>query len=338
MRIGFWVDGNRIVTESDFQSQPLGGTEHSILRLSQTLAARGHEVYLSGATETRAILDGRVVILPATSFLAIPYLDVVICTNGLHSIPNAKRVFLWSHIYQFDAPDPVSILDCGGIVYASESYRVLLTEKYPWLEESKWWQIPLGVDTAPKTRLKRYPWIAYAAIPNRGLSDLLAWVDDFVAAGIEKVMVYSGWELYYPYRKGLEDLAPLAEHPNVQVIGALPYQQLQRELSRCLIYCYPCNLSQEEPWCHSVQTAIACGLPVVTTTPRWPMSGRDRGQVWCGSIIRNDREVQDRMVAAVARLCEDKGYWTKLHNQGQEITQEHSWDKIAEQWESVLTR
>lgn len=336
MRIGFWIDGNRILTTADFQAQPMGGTEHSMLRLSQTLAARGHEVYLSGSTETRSILDGRVVILPAASFLAMPYLDAAVSTNGLRLIPNAKRLFIWSHVYELNNPDPVGILDSDGIIYPSESYRMLLIARHPWLEEARWWQIPLGVDIA-KGRVKRHKWMAYAAIPNRGLNYLLAWVDDFINAGIERVMVYSGWELYYPYRKGLDDLTELAKHPNVEVVGALPYHNLQRELSRCWLYCYPCNLQQEEPWCHSVQTAMACGLPVVTTTPRWPTEGRERGQVWCGSIITGSASVRSNMIEAVTLLCNDTDYWESVHNRGQEITQEYSWNKIAEQWEAVLS-
>lgn len=338
---------------ASLDERPLGGVETGVIRLSEALQARGHEVTVFTGHEDPPPSSPRYIHLSDANLDAAPVADVLVAVREwkvlMSPLQAAVRLF-WSG----DAPDVVHTLGIGDHRVRDRIDAVLLHSDWQTRTMCDQSGFPiartgimnLGVDlgsfagTEPRRRKR----LIYSSAPLRGLSLLpriFARVRErhpdaelHVFAGLG---TYAGSSGAY-HQRWRDDWVALAgtleATTGCTVHGNVPQRQLAREFMRSAVLVYPNTFN--ETFCITAAEAQAAGCAIVTSDrAALPETVGEAGILIAG--VPGSARYEDAFVDATCRLLEDDALLQRLSRAGlARARAEFDWAVIADQFDGYL--
>lgn len=335
----------------------LGGTQSAACYLAASLAARGHEVSLVGAS--REVGRWRGVESPGAAGATREALNrhdvLVVLTHPmgrkLAAGASPPRV-LWQHNdvgAQTLKPlaDPAERAAWDGVAFVSDYQRRRFVSQYGLdgkvlrnaVSPSVLAQAPLS-----QTFLDRGdgPELVYASAPGRGL-DLLLIAFPSIRAAIPnaRLRIFSDFGLYQQHGekdhyRAFYELARALD--GVEHVGSVSQAKLAEGLRRADILAYPTNFVETS--CIVLMDAGASGaLPVVSDFGALPETAAGFGVLAALKTMRSEfiGAFAEATVEAIRRATADPAAFARRREQQIEAFRRgNSWDDRAAEWESWL--
>jgi hypothetical protein len=359
MRVIVALGGQMPFCETDVDTIPLGGTEHTTIKLVQALRRIGMDVTL--LTEHVWCAGEGYLHVPhpdRPDFYRTAMYDAVIFVNNampgvVDVIPEDRVRVLWSHHCTLCDTPAKNIPYLDRIVALSSPARARIQAALPMEERHKVVAICQGIELEryglPLAR-NRFQGV-YCSVPNRGLSLLIDWAEDLIALDERlRIVVCSGWEIYsecehrdYP-RGQLSDVdddrrTKMEPYRGRLFLGgqAVPYPDLPPILCRSSILTYPCT-KFDESLCLAAMFAQAAGC-VVLTTGSAALEETAATQVLIPEHRMHDGTYKGMFLHELDRLLHDDAYWEYYHRLAL-VMWHHpgvTWAVRAQQWYALLT-
>lgn len=331
------------------EERPLGGTETGIIRLSQALSERGHEVYV--LTQFQNPPQSVPHYLPFDKVGTVGSVDVFVSVREwfplLSPIKASRRVF-WSG----DSYDQPHNLGMGDVRLIKVIDKFLAVSK--WQAEmlchhsgfpiEKTSVIGNGVHLSyfDGEELRNPKRLIYSSTPYRGL-DLLPQIFSYISKqhSDAELHIFSGYAVYsgpHGYDSRAEqEFNKLADHlrkiPKCFVHGNKKQRELAREFMRSAILAYPNTF--EETSCITVMEALAGGC--VPVTSRRGALSETVGE--CGVLIDGEPSSDAYIRAfstAVSDLLSDHDRLARFSKAGMARAREDfGWEMVAKRFEQV---
>lgn len=249
----------------------IGGSEESVILLSEALTRKGHTVvvYHSQAVERDAATVNGVDYRPREQF-EYHSRDVVI-TFKTHNLWDKGIVPYRKIHWSCDVEKPWDISSLDAFVHISHYHL----SRHLWLNMGKARVIPLGVDMASlhRNRVERVPRsLLYCSSPDRGLERLLIdWpMIQKNHAGVTLRVAY-GWSQFDACTSGNRTardyknmLLKMMQQPGIENLGCLTKQQIEAEYWRAQYWCLPLSNPDSELFClNAIKARVAGAIPVV---------------------------------------------------------------------------
>ncbi len=327
--------------------RPLGGTQTSITFLAKALADKGHNVCVVGADASQKEPEcySGVLCCPKTSFRPSKS-EVAVHINEVWRdfLPYATVNILWRHLPGVSYAELIGI---DKVVCLSEFHKQGMVGSSLRPEDCA--VIHYGVDISYFSGVHHQHRLIYHSVPNRGLSFLLNWLPDLLKIDPEiKLVVCSGWNIYWDDKKIIDDLPEVHRepwppdlqrnqkigHPNVEFVGAVPLPLLCERLSQAWIHVYPC-CKPDETFSLAVLLSQAAGLPVVTSKIGGLLDSASN-QILIDFSNGIDGSYKDRFLGAVEKLLYDMNFWEMYHRRAERFAAHHSWEEIVGEWENLF--
>lgn len=356
------------------ETEGMGGIISSLLYLSDSLAAEGHEVNLGILSEPTRRKSGVTVLdctcIP-TSFLSD--IDAVIVSNNALNLPMVKQivaphvpVFLWVHIQHnvmfHDLGCLAHYLDtdyallADGIVFVSEWQKQIFLREFPNTIPAERCCVirnacnpfvlrgPASLTDATDTlftRKRAALEVAYVSAPTRGLDTLLEiWPTVRAACPNVRLAVYSGQSIY-GVRKEADQYGWLSDGmpDGAEYRGPLSHANLAERLFDTAIVAYPTAF--EETSGIAPIEALAAGCSLICS---------DRGALpestaGFATMLRYDDAnlpaFKDAFTAAlIAKIRQwesgDPALKNRMHRQRAAFTANYQWKNRALEWMSLI--
>jgi glycosyltransferase involved in cell wall biosynthesis len=333
--------------------RPRGGTETAVIRLSDALHSRGHEVTVFTPHPDPGPSGPSYVTLTDRNLGRMPICDVLVAVREwkiLMSPAHADLRLLWTGD-SYDAPATFGIGDrrverrIDGLLLNSRWHaRELCTRAGVPLEKA--WIIGCGVHmphfegAEPRGRKR----LIYSSAPVRGLA-LLPRIYERVRARHPDVElhVFAGFK---PYSDGpggdcddwAEDWRVLASAlealPGCTVHGSVLQDRLAREFMRSAVLAYPNSFN--ETFCVTAAEAQAAGCAIVTSDrAALPETVGRSGLLVPG--LPGSNAYEDSFVETVDQLLGDDSLFQRLADNGlARAREDFDWEVIAERFEGRL--
>ncbi len=325
------------------KERPLGGVESSIVNLTRTLAARGHEVMVRNMCREARIIDGvdwapLAHGLPETA-------DLYIANRGdklIARMPGAKRTVFWIH-------NPARYLLKWR--YLSKLWRhkpviVFIGDyhatTYPaWAPGGQRVVIPYGIASEfvglPARAAPAIPRAIFTSNPLRSLD----WLLDLWAQAIRpqvpqaELHLFAGAATYGSVgdAKAAEMAAILAKARRLADQGIVVRDPVAKplligEFQQARVMLYKGDLN--ETFCLAVGEAQAAGVPAVVGRFGSVVERVIDGET--GTIADNDVMFAD----AAVRLLTDDTWWTRCHTAALARQGRWGWDQAAQAFEELI--
>ena len=313
------------------RSQPMGGTESSVVQLAEALAKRGHDVCVFNTIREPAREFG-VQWRPLADAPHYARDDIGI------AVANAKLfngLSFRSHIFWLHNPlkswSQIRRGNVGPLIKRRPVF-VLLGEYHMsrvprWLPSRGRHIVHHGVhedffrkEPAPSPAPPR---AIFTSQPYRGLDWLLEiWPE------IERQVAGASFDVFAPKVRQAEANAKKAASASVAFRGSVARPELIRELASARVQLIPGHA--DETYCLAAAEATAAGVPVITLGTG-SLSERVRdGKT--GFVARGKEEFIARTVAL---LCDD-ALWSAMHRECLAEAALTSWDARAAEWERLF--
>lgn len=343
MKIAFMCYGGSPtgVIPDDIYGRGVGGAEFGLLSLTETLAERGHEVFVYNNPRKVGKQNG-VSFYRTSSFFphhANGYgLDVFILFRtpwmGLSALGCPKIFF---------STDQQTAGHFGSDIFPYVDHTVCIS---PYHREyfyrryrhdpSRMTAIDLGVRLQDYAQdVQKVPGkCIYCSMPERGLEILhKAWPlirQEVPHASLVITADRRLWGVDYP---GDEHYRIMWEDQDVEYLGKIPRMELVRHQLESDVMAFPC--AYEEMFCiSSAECQVAGAIPVTSTMGALPTT------VTVGEKIPfhpHSPEFLEAFVGYVVRLLLSEG--SSLHalqNKARGTRERFDWNNIAEQWEDLI--
>uniref|UniRef100_A0A6M3KI03 Putative glycosyltransferase n=1 Tax=viral metagenome TaxID=1070528 RepID=A0A6M3KI03_9ZZZZ len=352
---GYWGAWNPSDLDDPGCLTMIAGGEQAMIRLSQHLARKGHEVIVFYDVRKSGRYDG-VDYLPKD--MAIPMLmnmdhDIHISFECVPTIEIASRSKVVIYAMQCNTMDIRSrdiLVDRYQCVSRWHAGTVYATD--PTVSSHKFLLIPNGwygpdffgyVDRVPNR-------IIYASSPDRGLHHLLRMWPRILERipDAELVVLYDfdrwynlivekdgdGWHLHtadlaYEVKRLFDEV----RHRNVVHTGAVGHRSAINEIRKASLLVYPCEPVQPtEGFSCTVLEGLVAGTPVITSNAdAFP-------ELWSEAVARMlPLPIDDNQwIDAITTLLRDKVEWDFASKRGCNYAQDYRWDLIGDQYEQVL--
>lgn len=357
--------------ETPYQ-EAMGGAQAAVCFAAETLAIRGHRVFLFSHT-TEASVQRGVTCLPlkgvdAQRLQELRFDAVIVNQNaGFATVKlplrnifyPSTRLFLWAHdawdsatLQSLQLPEERQAYD--GFVFLSQWHRETCVRTFG-LTSAQSHVIEYGlsphfcslfdVQTSIVSYKKSPPVLAYISAPYRGL-ELLLKVFPELRARVPGVtlQVFSGMKVYQP-EGGKEDAGYHALYQRclslegVEYRGPQPRGALVEALKRVTLLAYP-NVFPET-FCLSIAEALASGCRVVSSA----LGALPETTLSLATLIPVDpdsQRFQAQFVDAVVQVLQADQTMApaqreaSLRAQVETINARYSWSKQAALWEKIL--
>lgn len=356
------------------ETEGMGGIISSLLYLSDSLAAEGHEVSLGILGEPMQRKSGVTVLdctcIP-TSFLSD--IDAVIVSNNALNLPMVKQivashvpVFLWVHIQHnvmfHDLGCLAHYLDteyarlADGIVFVSEWQKQIFLREFPdTIPAERCFVIRnacnpfvvrppatlTDVTNTLFTRKRAALEVAYVSAPTRGLDTLLEiWPMVRSACPNARLAVYSGQSIY-GIQKDADQYSWLTDGmpDGAEYRGPLPHARLAERLFDTAIVAYPTAFEETSGIAPIEALAAGCSL-ICTNRGALPES-----TAGFASMLRYDEAdlpaFKEAFTAAlIARIQQwesgDPALKDRMSQQRAVFTANYQWRNRALEWVSLI--
>lgn len=354
MRITFVANQCVPFHAASLSERPLGGTETAVIRLSDELHARGHEVTVFTPHQAPLSVGPRYIALTDANLERMPICDVLIAVREwkiLMSPAHAELRLFWTG----DAHDAPTTFGIGDPRVARRIDAMMLNSDWharelcgrAGISTDKAWIIGCGVHmrdfagAEPRGRKR----LIYSSTPVRGLV-LLPRIYERVASRHPdaELHVFAGFGTYRQGPGGDRDewneewrmLADtLSALPGCTVHGNVLQHELAREFMRSSILAYPNTFN--ETFCVTAAEAQAAGCAIVTSDrAALPETVGQAGILVAG--LPGSRAYEDDFVAALERLLTDDAEFLRMTAHGR--ARAHSafdWAVIAAGLERRMT-
>lgn len=337
MRILFIDLSTKLETIKDLERKARGGMVTSLFRVSDYLAARGHDVTVLSDIEGTGVTHAGV----KWDHEAWGHYDCLITNRGTGSgypqISASSRI-LWTHDLPHSGfiPEPRTIKAFDCTVFMSEYAERIWRTFYKDIGRSAC--IPNGVTEGLFKPRKKEPVLIYASAPNRGLGRL-PFIHEAVQARIGRevrLVAYSSLAKLHP-GEGEDNFnyQPLIDSA-VELKDPIPQREFAYALGRAIGLVMPSDYP--EICSNVVLQALASGTPVFTTgrmgaTPEW---------VWHGvNGMLTEFQPHDYMVYTVETVrnlvtyLENEKLQRKMQRRAAN-TKVYSWKQIGRFWEKLI--
>lgn len=244
--------------------------------------------------------------------------------NAIRFPSISKYILLHKCIKEFDAICPTSLSACN-----------MITDLFG-LPTSKLQIVPNGVacefflnSDIPKkeTNLKRV--IFFGRLSETKGVDTLLRACALKSSIIDEIIIIGRGELE-DYINQANSSGPLAN--KIKLLPWLPVKKLVKQLRRATVAVLP---SREESFGNSIAEAMACRIPVITTTagsvPEIVGSSKN------GILV--DPEDYEGIAEAIQRLFDDSAYRNEMAENGyNRILNNFSWEKTAQKYISIYNQ
>lgn len=352
------------------EAEGMGGIASSLIYLSDSLAAEGHEVLLAIAGEPSMRRSGvRIADCTKVTAADLAGIDAVIVSNNANNVTAVKRVlpavpvFLWVHIQHdvwfHDLKCLAHYLDTGhagsadGIVFVSEWQKRTFLEMFrntipaerchvirnacnPFVLRQR--DDEAGLFDAKRAALE----VAYVSAPTRGLETLLKlWPAVRAECPAAKLAVYSGQSIYGitqahdRYNRLLSGM----DVEGAEYRGPLPHASLAERLLNTAVVAYPTAFEETSGIAPIEALAAGCSL-VCTDRGALPESTAGFAtMIPYGDGGGNFEEAFTAALIAKIRQWQDGDgaeLRASLRHQRQAITANYRWENRALEWKSLI--
>lgn len=325
------------------KERPLGGVESSVVNLTRTLAARGHEVMVRNMCRAPRVIDG-VDWAPLSGGLP-DRADLYIANRGdklIQRMPQARRTVFWIH-------NPARYLMKWR--YLSKLWRTkpaiifigdYHATTYPaWAPGGERIVIPYGIAPefiAAPARTSPPPRRAiFTSNPLRSLDWLLnVWAERIRPRVPDaEFHLFSGGATYGAVgdAKAGPMQAVLAQARALESAGVMVREPVAKPLlieeflnSRVMLY----KGDPNETFCLAVGEAQAAGVPAVVGRLGSVVERVVDGKT--GTIAGDDQMFAD----AAVRLLTDDDAWLRCHEQALALQRRWTWERAAEAFEGLI--
>lgn len=350
MKLVFFAGRSLPTHARTLEERPLGGTETALIRLTEILSRRGHDVTV--LTSHPSPPPSTPMYLPAAHIYEIRSCDAFISVQDWRPLMldiGAKKKYFWTG----DSFDQFANWGLGEKRVHPQIDRFLAVSDWhaqSLCDESgfpfhKSFVIRNGVNlsdfsgTETRNRMR----VIYSSNPRRGLR----YVPELFAALKKKhpqleLHIFSAINAYdsrkpangpdaVPSEKMAEMLRSI---PDTYIHGNILQHQLAREFMKSGLLFYP--NSYLETSCITAMEAMAAGCPVVTTAAgALPETVRDGGLLISGTP--GTVEYGNSFIEAVDKLLSNEELWRAYSERARERAfREFSWEACADRFEKVL--
>lgn len=355
MKICFFAANSIPVHARSLEERPLGGTETGLIRVSESLAKRGHQVFVVTSHDNPLPYNsqGGSIFIPEGALRQVVPFDVLVAVQHWRSlflgIP-AKRHLFWTgdgyeQFSNYGIGDKRVVQKIEVLLAASQWHAASLSMRslFP-LEKIRvvgnGFHPPYFVGEEPRARHR----ILYTSAPYRGL-ELAAKYFEIIKPQFPdaEFHVFSGLSIYdrnEPFSGPLVEeykrlAAKLGRQPGVVLHGNVLQSELAREYLRSSVLLYP-NLI-EETFCITAIEAQAAGCPVIASAiSALPEVVGDGGFVIKGEI--GAEEYSKELLYALGTLLTDDEAWYKYATAAKTRAYSHfTWDHVASRIEEAIS-
>lgn len=346
MRIAFYVQTIPF-NDRTIESEPIGGTETAVIRLSRSLRDLGHEVTVFTTDPAPPLSDPLYV--PTTALNDLGRVDAFVGVrdwNHLFLPVDTKLRFLWTgdsplQPYTRGLGDKRVAEHLDGLLAVSEWHANTLCEAsgFP---RSKAWVLGNGIEPSlfegeePRVRKR----LIYSSVPYRGLQLMTEILPRLIELHPDlEFHCFSGFRVYQDHvsegdRGEFERvLAQLRRFPQFHAHGNVTQTQLAREMMRSSILCYPNTF--EETSCITALEAQGAGCAIVTSA--FGALPETVGQA--GMLIGGEPGTPaylERFVGAVDTLLTDEAALERCAEAGRTQVERHTWEAIAARFSDYI--
>ncbi len=342
MRIMFMDRSTKLEHVRELERKARGGMVTSLFKVSDYLAAAGHDVTVFSDIEH----EGRT--KSGTKWLHEHWgeYDVLVLNRGVgagYADIKAKRRVLWTHDLPHNGfimePKTMAVIDRTVFMsrYAENIWRLFFRD----IGKSTF--IPNGVDKKIFYPRQKFPAsLIFASAPNRGL-DKLPLILDSIRSRLD-----DGWKYVLSAYSSLSKLHPgegndtfdytPIEESAVDLMDPVPQEEFANKLGQAGLMIMPTGYP--EICSNVVLQSLASGTPVITTghlgaTVEWV---RHRKNGMLTITLPHDYMIHVvEIVRNIVTVLENKRLHDKLIR-GAERTKVFTWDEIGAKWEKMLTR
>jgi glycosyltransferase involved in cell wall biosynthesis len=355
LKICFYAASSIPVHARSLEERPLGGTETGLIRVSESLARRGHQVFVVTAHENPLPFNvqGGPIFIPEGALRQVVPFDVLVAVQHWRAlflgIPARRNVFWTGDGYEqfsnFGVGDKRVIEKIEVLLAASQWHAASLSmhSLFP-LEKIRvvgnGFHPPYFEGKEPRARRR----IIYTSAPYRGL-ELAAKYFELLKPQFPdaEFHVFSGLSIYDrdqsfsgPLAEDYRRLsAKLSRQPGVVLHGNVLQSQLAREYLKSSVLLYP-NII-EETFCITAIEAQAAGCPVIASAiSALPETVGDGGFVIKGDI--GGEEYSRELIHALGTLLTDDEAWLKCATAAKVRAYSHfTWDHVALRIEEAVS-
>lgn len=342
MKIVFFPVGCCPFHGKSLNQRPLGGTETSIILLSEALERMGHEVIV--LTPLKEFPSSNPVYINRHQADKIDDIDALIVCRGWQGTlgSKAKKTFFWTGD-SYDNPHTNGIGDqrfiekVDGLFAVSDWHAKTLchVSGFP-LEKTHVLRNGVDLSNYYGNEVKIRKRLIYSSTPYRGLCYLPEIFTRIKALHPEaELHIFSSFALYrekWPsenlsegtYDKVFKKLATLQD---CYVHGNVLQKQLAREFMKSALLAYPSNY--EETGCITALEAQAGGCAIVTSD----LAALKEAVGESGILIKEkpgSPEYINKFVESCDRLLSDDRLFQQFSQKGLEQSKEFDWSKRAE--------
>lgn len=351
MKIAFYA-GNCIPVEANtLNERPLGGTETALIRVSEILSERGHDVYVF--TKAKEPLPSKPSYYFHGKLLDFGTYDLLIVIqdwNALFYGASFKKAFFWTG----DGWDQYVNYGLGDKRVVRKIDKFLAVSNWQAEELSKRSGFPIEKTTVigngvhlpyfegNEERVRKR--LIFASAPYRGLRFVPEIFNQLKKNHPEvELHVFAGMSVYdtdKPYQgPEVAEAQRLGEIlktiPGVTVHGNVLQKQLAREMMKSSVLIYPNSVF--ETCCIVALEAQAAGCPIVAgKNSALPESVGDNGVLVEGQVGSPD--YMNRFISEVDKFLSDDQYWQKVSdNCLKRAEKELSWQHVVDRFEKILS-
>jgi len=335
-------DGSPIgVTPPDIYERGVGGAELAMMSLMETLARRGHEVTVYNDYRFVKDFDG-VTYGHRNNFNPMEPRDAIIVYRSPNPLVGtrhgANRVVWWS-CDQYTIGSFAALAErVDAIVCISDFHRNYFETIYG-IAKERVTVIDLGVrkqDYPAKPPERILNRLIFMSIPDRGLKELKP-IYDLMRAEIPdlSLTITSDYRLWGVNANNMQHRLFWAGTPGVEFLGAVPRKELCRLQMQADMMVYPCTY--EELFCLSVAEAQVAGAFPITPNVAALSTTNEWGIQIPGVPSAPDfsAQVANR---AVDLLTTERNFLDHSREKMMVLAAKRfDWDRIAAQWEAVLS-
>ena len=350
MRILFVARKCLPIQSSSLDERPLGGTETALIRLSEVLAQREHEVSI--VSSPPAPNSNAVKYYSTRDFsLSFPF-DCVVCVKEWQPLflpIRGLRYFFWTgdgfdQYINFGLGDKRVIERLSAVLAVSSWQADTLCERSGFPREKvsvikNAIHLPYFLDRGQRSANR----LIYSAAPHRGLALVPAIYSKLKEKHPElELHVFSGLSIYdsdRPYQGPEVDAyrklcSTLQQLPNCVLHGNVKQAELAREMLCSALFIYP-NISYETS-CISAIEAMAAGCPVVCSA----ISALPETVGDCGGLIEGTPGsvgYMESFINVCDRFLSDRKYWEEMSIRAIErVRKEYTWEHVADRFEQAV--
>lgn len=345
MRISFIYNKRLSIYPLDYLDRGMGGTEQTLLLISQALAKKGHKVTVYASCYKTGIYNGvRWKNLwelntddSSQVYIAVRFVD------GLtdYKLNSSALKILWCH--DDNLPPVAKLVKDSQLhyIFSVSNFQRKLLAKSGISQEIIYVTKNVFDPTLYALKTKKKKQLIYCSSPDRGLYYLLKmWPRIKQSFPDYKLKVTGSFELWglnkqenFTMTRKLYDMT--AKLKDVEILGKVKKQELVRLQAESYAMLYPTDFP--EMFCISILECQSVGTPTVTSRLA---AIPERIEAGAGILIKGnpaEDSYQKEFIKAVQTL-KDKKLWNSLSQRCILASQSYLPELVAEKWETFFEK